>query len=74
MALQEIRNRIDAIDDELVQLFARRMDCSREVALAKRIGKDVLNANRTVGHVGVHNTDHGVLLGGDDDLLVAHNV
>ena len=36
MALQEIRNRIDAIDDELVQLFARRMDCSREVALAKQ--------------------------------------
>ena len=36
MVLQEIRNRIDAIDDELVQLFARRMDCSREVALAKQ--------------------------------------
>ena len=36
MELQDIRQKIDAIDDELVQLFARRMNCSREVALAKQ--------------------------------------
>ena len=36
MELQDIRRNIDAIDDELVQLFARRMDCAREVAAAKR--------------------------------------
>ena len=36
MDLQDIRQNIDAIDDELVQLFVRRMDCSREVALAKQ--------------------------------------
>ena len=36
MDLQDIRQKIDAIDDELVQLFVRRMDCSREVALAKQ--------------------------------------
>ena len=36
MELNDIRSRIDAIDDELVQLFARRMDCAREIAEAKR--------------------------------------
>ena len=36
MELQDIRRNIDAIDDELVQLFARRMDCARAVATAKR--------------------------------------
>jgi len=36
MDLQTIRQNIDAIDDELVQLFARRMACSKEVALAKQ--------------------------------------
>ena len=36
MELSAIRKRIDAIDDELVRLFARRMDCSRAVAAAKQ--------------------------------------
>ena len=36
MELKEIRQNIDAIDEELVQLFARRMDCARAVAEAKR--------------------------------------
>ena len=36
MELNDIRARIDAIDDELVRLFAQRMDCSREVARAKQ--------------------------------------
>ncbi len=36
MELQTIRQNIDAIDDELAQLFARRMACSKEVALAKQ--------------------------------------
>ena len=36
MDLQDIRRDIDAIDDELVQLFAKRMECSRQVALAKQ--------------------------------------
>ena len=36
MELNDIRQSIDAIDDELVQLFAKRMECSRQVALAKQ--------------------------------------
>ena len=36
MELNDIRRSIDAIDDELVELFARRMDCARAVAEAKR--------------------------------------
>jgi len=36
MELKDIRTEIDAIDDELIRLFARRMDCSRRVALAKQ--------------------------------------
>ena len=36
MDLQDIRKNIDAIDDELVQLFVRRMECSRQIALAKQ--------------------------------------
>jgi len=36
MELNDIRQSIDAIDDEIVQLFARRMECSKQVALAKQ--------------------------------------
>ena len=36
MELKDIRQSIDAIDDELVRLFARRMECSKHVALAKQ--------------------------------------
>lgn len=36
MELQDIRQSIDQIDDQLVKLFAQRMDCSRQVAEAKR--------------------------------------
>lgn len=36
MEINDIRNRIDAIDDELVALFVRRMDCAREIAKAKQ--------------------------------------
>ena len=36
MDISEIRGRIDAIDDELTRLFAARMDCSRQIAEAKR--------------------------------------
>jgi len=36
MELTDIRKRIDAIDDELVGLFTRRMACSKQVALAKQ--------------------------------------
>ncbi len=36
MELNEIRRNIDAIDEELVKLFTRRMDCAREVAQAKQ--------------------------------------
>lgn len=36
MELQDIRNRIDQIDDQLVTLFSRRMDCARQVAESKR--------------------------------------
>ena len=36
MELNDIRKNIDAIDDELVRLFAKRMECSKAVALAKQ--------------------------------------
>lgn len=36
MELNEIRENIDRIDDELVELFTRRMDCAREVAASKQ--------------------------------------
>ena len=42
MELNDIRQSIDAIDDELVRLFTRRMECSREIALAKQqTGKSI---------------------------------
>ena len=36
MELNDIRREIDAIDDELTALFAKRMDCARAVAEAKQ--------------------------------------
>ena len=36
MELKDIRAAIDRIDDQLVKLFAERMDCSRQVAESKR--------------------------------------
>ena len=36
MDLKDIRTNIDEIDDQLVKLFVRRMDCTRQVAEAKR--------------------------------------
>ena len=39
MDIQELRNEIDTIDDELVKLFCRRMDVSAQVAEYKRENK-----------------------------------
>lgn len=36
MELKELRNQIDLIDDELVQLFTKRMEISAQVADYKR--------------------------------------
>ena len=36
MDLKDIRTNIDEIDDQLVKLFARRMDCARQIAETKR--------------------------------------
>ena len=47
MELNEIRDRIDAIDDELVALFTRRMDCSREIGQNKeQNGRPILDHAR----------------------------
>ncbi|MBR2698256.1 MAG: chorismate mutase [Clostridia bacterium] len=47
MDLQNIRQNIDQIDDQLVKLFAERMDCSRRVAEAKReTGKPIRDRAR----------------------------
>ena len=47
MDLNEIRNEIDNIDDQLVELFQRRMDCSRRVAEYKlENGIPVFNQER----------------------------
>ena len=37
MELNVSRRDIDAIDDQMTELFARRMDCSREISLTKQI-------------------------------------
>ena len=42
MSLEEIRGRIDLIDTELQELLMRRMDCSLEVARAKRDAGDTV--------------------------------
>ncbi|HCA04609.1 MAG TPA: bifunctional chorismate mutase/prephenate dehydratase [Ruminococcaceae bacterium] len=45
--LSEIRHDIDKIDDELVELFKKRMDCAREVGCYKKLnGTPVLNRRR----------------------------
>ena len=36
MELKDLRNEIDAIDDELVRLFVKRMECSAQVADYKK--------------------------------------
>lgn len=47
MDLKDIRNEIDSIDNELIELFKRRMDCSRAVAKYKlENGMDIFNAER----------------------------
>ena len=47
MNLQEIRNEIDSIDDQIIDLFLRRMECSRKVARYKiENGIPVFNAER----------------------------
>ena len=47
MTLEEVRRQIDAIDSQLIPLFCRRMDCSREVAKIKeRENLPIFNAQR----------------------------
>lgn len=45
--LSEIRDDIDSIDNELIELFKRRMDCAKEVGLYKKENNiPVLNSGR----------------------------
>ena len=45
--LTEIRTEIDSIDNELIELFKRRMDCSKAVAEYKKTNNiPILNAQR----------------------------
>lgn len=45
--LNEIRKEINEIDDELIELFKRRMDCAEEVAYYKKANNiAVLNEER----------------------------
>ena len=47
MDLKEIRDQIDVIDDQLVQLFTRRMELAAQVAEYKRAnGLPILNRGR----------------------------
>lgn len=41
MTLEEIRAQIDQIDPEIRELIMKRLDCSREVALAKQASGDI---------------------------------
>ena len=47
MTLEEIRKNIDAIDSQLLPLFAARMDCAREVAAVKKGGGSAGAQRRT---------------------------
>ena len=47
MELSEIRDEIDVIDRQIVELFKRRMDCSVMVAEKKKqTGSPILNIQR----------------------------
>ena len=47
MAIEELRNEIDAIDKELVNLFVKRMGVAAQVAEYKReTGKPILDPER----------------------------
>ena len=47
MTLDEIRKRIDAIDEQLLPLFIERMKCAQDVAQAKReLSLPIFNAQR----------------------------
>ena len=47
MELSQYREQIDSIDNELVKLFARRMELAGQIALRKReLGRPVLDAGR----------------------------
>lgn len=47
MGINELRQRIDSIDNELVELFRRRMDVSREIAQCKKAeGRKVYDGAR----------------------------
>lgn len=47
MDLSHYREQIDQIDDELIQLFSRRMEAAAQIAACKReMGKSVLDAKR----------------------------
>ena len=47
MTLEEVRKEIDAIDQQLLPLFLKRMDCAKQVAEIKREQHlPVLNSNR----------------------------
>lgn len=47
MTLEEVRQKIDEIDSQLLPLFQARMDCAREVAaIKKEAGLPVLNPER----------------------------
>lgn len=52
MEIQEIRQHIDDIDDQMVSLFTRRMDCARQMAEAKqKLGKPIRDHARERGIV-----------------------
>ncbi len=47
MDIKELRNEIDAVDSELLKLFLRRMELSRQIALWKKAeGKAVFDPAR----------------------------
>ena len=47
MDLSEIRNEIDSIDKQIVELFRKRMDCSARVAENKmQTNTPILNTRR----------------------------
>lgn len=69
--LAEHRRRMDALDDEIVTLLARRFDLVREVAELKAAHGIAARIPERIEEVCARNADHGALKGVDPDFLRA---
>ena len=69
--LAEHRRRVDALDDEIVALLARRFDLVREVAELKAAHGIAVRIPERIEEVCARNAENGALKGVDPDFLRA---